>query len=53
MIRRMAPTDWKRIEVDLDRWGFARIPGVLAAEMKSDIHALAMRTLTPEEWANS
>jgi BolA protein len=25
--------------------------GVLAAEMSSEIHALAMRTLTPEEWA--
>lgn len=24
--------------------------GALAAEMKRDIHALAMRTLTPEEW---
>ena len=25
--------------------------GVLAAEMKNEIHALAMRTFTPEEWA--
>jgi len=24
--------------------------GALAAEMQRDIHALAMRTLTPEEW---
>jgi BolA family transcriptional regulator, general stress-responsive regulator len=26
--------------------------GVLAAEMKSEIHALALRTLTPAEWAS-
>ena len=25
--------------------------GALAAEMKGEIHALAMRTFTPEEWA--
>jgi BolA protein len=25
--------------------------GALAAEMKGEIHALALRTLTPEEWA--
>jgi BolA protein len=26
--------------------------GVLAAEMESEIHALALRTLTPAEWAS-
>ena len=43
MIRRMAPTDWKRIEVDLDRWGFARIPGVLGARECQRLAALYRR----------
>jgi acid stress-induced BolA-like protein IbaG/YrbA len=25
--------------------------GALASEMKSEIHALALRTFTPDEWA--
>lgn len=28
-----------------------RVFGVLAAEMKHEIHALSMQTLTPDEWA--
>ena len=27
--------------------------GALAAEMKRDIHALSLRTFTPEEWAEN
>jgi hypothetical protein len=44
MIRRMpAATDWKRVADGLDRWGFARIPGVLGARECAQLAALYPR----------
>src|SRR5262245_49816154 len=43
MIPRVGRTDWKRIADELDRWGFARIPGVLGVRECAQLAALYPR----------